>query len=1445
MSTSFFDLDRVRLDRFVRLDLTTGQLVAPLHKGQKIWPTVPLIKRRVLAVVHTYNLGSVTLNSTSAYAVFKVGTTPAWTIDTAHFSGKPKLKLVVNAAKDHFTLRLRDARFPGTEVPADFTAVIQKVDGVWNLAVSFLWGGFQASVDLAAWLSKPLQSPLVSTLLKPGEVCAFAGDKRLVLGPQPSAVFLPTWGFLVSGNARFEGLTSQALVNTVFAINVLTPEMPGLLKQLNRRRTLLMLGNPWSAPWFSLPLEGDSATDWRIRAPASCFSTLQMEFAEDAHNDKTARLLTAYSLHPDPTLLHFAPGADLRNDLGDRLLVPVLRPATLQFYAHQASTPLLAVVGTLGWKSGWVHTASTSIQLGAPQRTGFVLVRNGATTLVGHPLTILQGRSGLAFRLQATAVRSSAVDLLAQPTAAPLRSLAVLQVGAAGGEPLVPAADDPLRIELDGSAAARIDFPRDWASFMVRPADLMVLLLRFKNLRLHSHGNEVPQLRREGNQAGRLVVYFPPQSLAEETPLEAQVLLPQYRAPIRVRLAGLSRLAFSTTQSKLALDRDTLLGWVHEPGQAASSVWTPSITPTAKQPREDGDPGPAEDDETSIEAPYGLFVSGNQHGAWHGWQSAPLYNDRNELWHVNLRSELRGNPVLKAFDHRHTNPFELPLLVSERQAIVGNSISKGFEAERFMLSPLGAWMNVEGKWDAELENWRNLTTMGRDHYVKTVKRGILLPFGHRAVFISISERKLLDKIGGYKEARLQKRLFILVREPVLDFSQVAEDASVKAESLGFHSRQLPFKSVRIVTVKTTDLAAPSASPLSSSPLCQPPETAFWPMVDTGAGLQDFQFLVRAEDRAGHTLEWMMPMAFVRARRMGADEANPENDVSSYAAFLSAAMGHSGGAQLLHTHNDSADPLFDAASPNPRLISPLHGQALSLVPASSSNQDAAVNAAALAFRVAIEHRPDDVYPYRLVNPVLADAQLSVPVLRQLGQLTTPQRATYASAYLRDGYAPANKGEIFMRFVRSVNLSFGGSNRPDKVGGVVSPGMAIGGLSRLIGPVGVKTEAGSTEVSDSHLATLAGGSFDPMQYFADALNAKLLGGVTLQEILQTVSFSAAALSGGNAVVPAWTSVREGNSTCYQLDWHTSALTSNSVFQTTTSPTLSLSVRARVSDTGAAESTVSGKLTSFKLVLAGVIAIDFGSFEFTVPAGGKPLVHVQVPGIEFQGALKFINAVSGVLGLNHFSDPPYLDITSEGLLCGYTLRIPTIAVGAFALQNLALDASIGLPFTGAPARARLAVSKRHDPFLLTVSLYTGGGFFAIEAASDNTRIVEGSLEFGASIALNLGVASGGVYVMAGIYFRIETNACKLSGYVRAGGSLEVLGLITVSVEFYLELNYEDPVVWGQASMTVKVEVLFFSSSVTLTVRREFAGGSRDLPFDEMISLPEWDNYLAAFAD
>ena len=80
--------------------------------------------------------------------------------------------------------------------------------------------------------------------------------------------------------------------------------------------------------------------------------------------------------------------------------------------------------------------------------------------------------------------------------------------------------------------------------------------------------------------------------------------------------------------------------------------------------------------------------------------------------------------------------------------------------------------------------------------------------------------------------------------------------------------------------------------------------------------------------------------------------------------------------------------------------------------------------------------------------------------------------------------------------------------------------------------------------------------------------------------------------------------------------------------------------------------------------------------------------------------------------------------------------------------------------------------------------------------------------------------------------------------GGELEVLGIITISVEFYLEFRFESPAsVYGKASLTVKVEVLFFSASVTLEVERRFAGGG-DPTFADLMDAPAWNTYCDAFA-
>jgi hypothetical protein len=168
-----------------------------------------------------------------------------------------------------------------------------------------------------------------------------------------------------------------------------------------------------------------------------------------------------------------------------------------------------------------------------------------------------------------------------------------------------------------------------------------------------------------------------------------------------------------------------------------------------------------------------------------------------------------------------------------------------------------------------------------------------------------------------------------------------------------------------------------------------------------------------------------------------------------------------------------------------------------------------------------------------------------------------------------------------------------------------------------------------------------------------------------------------------------------------------------------------------------------------------------------------------------------------------------------------------------------------------------KRENPFMLTISCFGGGGFFMMVTTLHGIQSIEAAFEFGAAMSLNVGVASGGVSAMGGIYYKMEIiegeNKTTLTGYLRINGHLSVLGLITVSLEFYLafnaiiqEVNGKSKVqkLEGTATLKVKVEVLFFSKTVSVTVRRELKGADADPKFVEMIDTDDWNEYCLAFA-
>jgi hypothetical protein len=276
-----------------------------------------------------------------------------------------------------------------------------------------------------------------------------------------------------------------------------------------------------------------------------------------------------------------------------------------------------------------------------------------------------------------------------------------------------------------------------------------------------------------------------------------------------------------------------------------------------------------------------------------------------------------------------------------------------------------------------------------------------------------------------------------------------------------------------------------------------------------------------------------------------------------------------------------------------------------------------------------------------------------------------------------------------------------------------------------------------------------------------------------------------------------------------------------------------------TGEASADVYCGLRDFKLNLIPIgsnppfVILHFDALEFTASSGKKPDVNVNLAkgdGVTFSGPLTFVQTLRDLIPLDGFSDPPALSVDASGITASYSVAIPSVGVGVFSLENLGLGAGFNVPFIGNPINVSFNFCSRDQPFLLTVSMFGGGGFFGITLDPNGIEKIEAAFEFGAAVSINLGVASGGVHVLAGIYFSYTTenkqNLVHLDGFLRMGGNVEILGLINASIELDLDLVYDSGggsnSMYGTATITVEVSIAFFSVGVKVSCRKQFAGGS-----------------------
>jgi hypothetical protein len=896
---------------------------------------------------------------------------------------------------------------------------------------------------------------------------------------------------------------------------------------------------------------------------------------------------------------------------------------------------------------------------------------------------------------------------------------------------------------------------------------------------------------------------------------------------------------------------------------------------------------------TALELPYRVFTTPIGAARWRHARQLVEHNGRTELWHTRLTTStgVQGPDLpskIRAIwtpDYERTNfdpllapkplPYRMSLDPLDRQMLV--NLMAGFhkrsdgnpyhplaaDSKRLSLSALGALLDAEGAWDQRpdsvgLQQWKHLATLGRDHYVRVVYAGFLMPFGHAASLIKVTERKFenLSETDSHRVALLRQRFFIIVRQPVKnDYREVGGAYRAGHEFLG---NTMPFRSIEILTRTTPNLQAPEDANITpvnvgnkriysktSDNYTVAPRMVFWPRLATQNW---FQFEVAATDINGARCVFSLPMLFV------GDEAN-----WPYPNDASGAPPPDLMQRIIEAYN--------APRYQPQRTAELRGATICYAPNGASEGVPCLPTDSLRFDAAPIEKGIAKDWKKLRRdvpqffPEIENANVGIkPIQKLLANPNARVDVSYADVFKGElggeGFGAGNPAQIFLELTAPYALNFGAGgadSKSDALGGLATPQMAILGLSRAIGPV-----------SGNSLQKANAGSFDPFDFFG---GAKLLGGIDVGDLLKG---AVATITGPTA--PKLVSKEFPDRIEASFDWNTKITHSdplNLFVPGADGGTTTLDMHGKAttpinpSGPGQPSFNAEASIDNFKVNLFGFIIIWFDNLKFTVKPGQKPdvLVDLHRPTgdsdqpIMFGGPLEFVNEIRKYIPSNGFSDPPNLSVTPSGIKASFSLGLPSIQVGVFALSNVSLGAGFDLPFDARPVAVRFNFCERQSPFNLTVSLLGGGGFFAIGIDASGVREIEAALEFGAAVQIDLGVASGGVEIKAGVYFHWleaangKSATVELTGYVRLHGELTVLCIISASLTFNLELGYlkegGQATMFGEATLVVEIEILFFSASVSVKCRREFGGGEADPKFIDLVPTQSvWKHYCEAFA-
>ncbi|WP_317621084.1 hypothetical protein [Streptomyces sp. CBMA123] len=883
--------------------------------------------------------------------------------------------------------------------------------------------------------------------------------------------------------------------------------------------------------------------------------------------------------------------------------------------------------------------------------------------------------------------------------------------------------------------AATLSYP------VLRPDDLVTLTVRSQGLHEQAGPDGTVQLVADPG-GGHLLVDVPSQHLAE-TVVESG-------RPPQGFLAGPSTLCFAVGPDPVTL---TVAGLLDAMNRLPLVITAATTT----------DPG------ARLEVPWNLLLTLQPDArCTHRTLPATGTAGGTELWHSRVAGpdgHLTAQPLRSLADGSdHGTPLDT--WYDRIVAAAAQNPTVPLTVDRLILSAYGARFTAAAHWP-QLE-WAQDAALGRDFHVKVSVPGALFPFGHRAAYLEVSDRRFDGADPAV--AALHRKSFLVVTEPVRD------DYGIGAG--GPHERRFPFQSVAIDPGQTEDLDDASWIPLDSSAA---PPRCFWP---ARAGTP-VVFTLQATAGPEY-VELNLPLLFVEDAATGA----------AYGATLDGIYGRGPATGAFAT---LGRPLSDI------------GARIPLVMASQTQvvADAVQEVQSMTFGgVAAGLSPSGVGFY----PQVVQLAVGLPAVRQLLGPLPALPATISQALVDTPWG-SPPPDALLDLVTPRTLDFGAAGA--RVGGLSAPNMTVSQISRTLGPA----------VSDAFQT-------DPTKLFAQ--DATLFGVVPLSQLIQVVSQPPKLLwttpgtttPTANRAAPTPTADQGTPTPTAELTWHQALGNAVKVFHPGSDCALDLDVRATVVD-GKPEMHATGTITDFSLIVPdpgapAYVTLSFPSVRFTADPGRPLNLSVHLADVQLGGNLGFLATLERYLPIG--DNGPRITNTATSITASYTVAVPTVSLLVFSVQNLTVQAAVTLSLSNQPIVMDFAFGTRERPFLVTVSGFGGGGYLELGLSAGGTdsglQTFTGGIEFGASVAMDFVIVSAEVHVFGGVVFAKNRTDTEITGYLRIGGSVSLLGLISVSIELTLALAYDATTgsLSGSARLVITVDLTFFSKSFTLECHKCF---------------------------